>query len=1557
MNQANSALNFTIDQYRYAIKLTSVKGIASVLALTAGTASTYAYAAGNGDAILDTNEWLEDLKGRQSNITISGVDTDKGTNGKYANIHIQGAGADGAAVELKSQDKLLIEDTKHKYDQNYFAAGANESLSITGEGSISVASEVVQQNQSKVQPGLLVKAEQGGSVDIDVDNIDVQSRLIIATTAEHSSASVAANNIRIGNDKSFVGTDGGTYGRAFVSVGDTHDNFDGKGSANLGHERSNISVQQDGKLIVYASHDTTVNAANVSIDSGVLSFEKASKGQDTKSTYQATNTNVNDGFVVVQKDSNATISGGKFNVNGNSNFYVGGKLTVDGGSVHVDNNSIFAAANGTTNADAQILVKGTSGHGSLNLEKAKLKEFLTGLREDGKTAVTYIDESDYYSKKDPTPKTAAQGSVVLDTGGSINFTDAATVELADDKLQFSAQEEAGKITVKNGGAISAKSMSVSKNIANADKLSVEANDLSLGSENFDSKTTKLGINSLFAKNVTFNPKSGDDSYTLQDDLYLHSESTGNIKGNVTVSGGRISISAGNYSMESGKDLVISKGKADAVHDNAGQNAGLVLSNANLAIRGKLETASDGGIYLNNSSLDASSASAYKIAAASVELDGVSKLKLDGSKVVSVNKDGKTVDLHKDFSAGAIKNPDSSSASTIELSNTSDMTLEQFADLKQKVDFKGFFDGFKISDVQTKPQMDIGAVVDGTPDNVYHNTQVTANGSIDKSVSVGNVSLTGNTSLSFAPAGGDGSMRLTNANANGAANNFIQTSGGKVAGVNLSGARASIHLQGSGNIGDINGAAANDGELIIGSVDGNNSGTVNVKGSIGAKAAVGSVNVLKGSKLNVEGTAIKTQDLNIAQGSSLNAQKASITISAGSAASSAHGSSHSQINGDINAQELIFDGAGSHMIAGEATVTVDKFKGTQGATIQVGDDSKGGLGGTVIAKTLDLNGAELFVDPEFGVKASYTIAENLQGGTLNGKATVGKNSVVAIGFKNEQDVVSIIKSRLDANGGFVKDSNVHNALVLNKPITLSKDDKLTLDPSALTPSQGTDAVTLAKNSAIVVTDQVFGPQYPGMTRHTAAITLADQSNKNVKNDGGMVLLSGNFNEKDANLKIFSGGTISGTPITVQSVNGLLTGTIDNNSGQISKLTFQSKEAEKKFANVSKPVRDLLESNLKGTAEITQPFKSGVKFISEVATSSKDGKEADAILHALPYTGAYQATFDTVQVVTDAMYDRASVIASSKQARRTLAANESKYKTVSKTGNNYTMPVFDDSAASGVWVTPVYKNTKASGYDAEGASYGSDINLSGVTIGADLAFSDFSLGIAASAGTGEAKGTGNGEGYNDEFDYYGFGLYSALTLDNLSVIADGAIIGLKNEVIGQTGMPNFGRVGALSATLGVSAGLTTKYRFETPYVDITPHFSTRFYRMRTESSKLYSEVALAKVMETEYDYFNMWSIPIGVNFAKQYDVGGWIINPDLDLTMTFNTGDNEIQSETEIFGYKDKINMSTQIVDDVTYKAQLGLGITNGHFNSNLYVNYTGSEHTDSFGVNANVGYNF
>lgn len=139
MKQNNLALTFQLEQYRAIFKSPYIRGLASAIALTAGGVSSYAHAAAN-DGVLDTDEWLKSLKANGT-VTITGNDTDKGSGGKFSQVHITGASGDGVTLELKGEEKLLIDNTKHPYTDNYFEAGASQKLNIRGEGTIDVAAE------------------------------------------------------------------------------------------------------------------------------------------------------------------------------------------------------------------------------------------------------------------------------------------------------------------------------------------------------------------------------------------------------------------------------------------------------------------------------------------------------------------------------------------------------------------------------------------------------------------------------------------------------------------------------------------------------------------------------------------------------------------------------------------------------------------------------------------------------------------------------------------------------------------------------------------------------------------------------------------------------------------------------------------------------------------------------------------------------------------------------------------------------------------------------------------------------------------------------------------------------------------------------------------------------------------------------------------------------------------------------------------------------------------------------------------------------------------------
>ena len=139
-----------------------------------------------------------------------------------------------------------------------------------------------------------------------------------------------------------------------------------------------------------------------------------------------------------------------------------------------------------------------------------------------------------------------------------------------------------------------------------------------------------------------------------------------------------------------------------------------------------------------------------------------------------------------------------------------------------------------------------------------------------------------------------------------------------------------------------------------------------------------------------------------------------------------------------------------------------------------------------------------------------------------------------------------------------------------------------------------------------------------------------------------------------------------------------------------------------------------------------------------------------------------------------------------------------------------------------------------------------------------------------------------------------------------------------------------------------------------VDVTPHLGARFIRLNTDSYDLVGEKGV--VANTEFDVQNVFSIPVGVTLSKAFVTGGWSLAPSADLTIAFNTGDTEAKSSNQFTGIK-AYEYSTEVLDEVQYGLTVGLGAQYGAFGTSFGINYTGSENTDSFGVNAQCRYMF
>ena len=268
---------------------------------------------------------------------------------------------------------------------------------------------------------------------------------------------------------------------------------------------------------------------------------------------------------------------------------------------------------------------------------------------------------------------------------------------------------------------------------------------------------------------------------------------------------------------------------------------------------------------------------------------------------------------------------------------------------------------------------------------------------------------------------------------------------------------------------------------------------------------------------------------------------------------------------------------------------------------------------------------------------------------------------------------------------------------------------------------------------------------------------------------------------------------------------------------------------------------------------------------------------------------------------------------------------------------------------IWVTPVYKSADADGFNADNKSYGADVKLYGLALGADIEVApNFKVGGMFNVGSGDADGQGLGSNVSNDFDYYGLGLYAGYSMDAFSLVADVTYTAVDNDIEGNT---DLGKVNASIDSTNLSVGITGQYKLSLAGMDVTPHAGLRYSMIDMDDySTAYSQ--------NDSDSLNIFSVPVGVTIAKEYVTDTWTVKPSFDLTLTGNFGDDEVDTTAKWNGFSNlSTTVKSEIMDNFTYGAAVGVSATSGNFGLGLGVNYTGSSNTDEFGVNANARYMF
>ena len=314
-----------------------------------------------------------------------------------------------------------------------------------------------------------------------------------------------------------------------------------------------------------------------------------------------------------------------------------------------------------------------------------------------------------------------------------------------------------------------------------------------------------------------------------------------------------------------------------------------------------------------------------------------------------------------------------------------------------------------------------------------------------------------------------------------------------------------------------------------------------------------------------------------------------------------------------------------------------------------------------------------------------------------------------------------------------------------------------------------------------------------------------------------------------------------------------------------------------------------------------------------------------------------------------------------AHSALAASNATYSSIATRMGLGAMRLDTDHMASNangavLWLNPLYRSSSSDDFANEGQGYGVDVDLYGVALGADVALNpSWRIGALFNVGSGSVDGTGAGAAVDNDFDYYALGAYTAFTSGPLTLVGDVSYTAVSNDVSATTQASNIGKVGADIDSSNFSLGLTSKFDFSLGDFTLSPHIGMRYSHLYIDDYDVTGRETYASFAAQSMDVF---SAPVGVMLATDIAAGDWQVQPALDLTITPHFGDTELKGDVIWTGVSIRsYSTVTEVLDDVTYGATLGIAASNGALSFGLSLSYTGSSNTDELGLQANARLSF
>ncbi len=509
----------------------------------------------------------------------------------------------------------------------------------------------------------------------------------------------------------------------------------------------------------------------------------------------------------------------------------------------------------------------------------------------------------------------------------------------------------------------------------------------------------------------------------------------------------------------------------------------------------------------------------------------------------------------------------------------------------------------------------------------------------------------------------------------------------------------------------------------------------------------------------------------------------------------------------------------------------------------------------------------------------------------------------------------------------------------------------------------------------------------------------------------------FDDSDHNIAVSSGG------ITVESINGLLKYTYNGGSGDalyfdISDMKVDTKRAASAFSATSSPVHESLvaygtgntdwrnankqnadqklaakthgaavsgviasidnngnvtyyrEPSAEGETPVEITDTDETKYYTVVNVLNPEYKEGvQGSQQYLPKVflkadNALLSAINNVQANSGISAESAARMADfAGVAQVALKAGSSTSDAISGRmgmgAQNGAITYANNGQGAGLWVTPIYMNSDSDGFEAQGISYGTDINLYGVALGGDYTLANgIRVGAMFNVGSGDVDGQGAGSNVSSDFDYYGLGLYAGYTMGQFSIVGDISYTAVDNDLEANTEFAEIGKLETSLDSSNISFGVTGAYAFDTAAgVKVTPHVGLRYSYIDIDDYTVDSKAGA--IGSYSADSLSVFSIPVGVTIASEFNAGSWSVKPSFDITLTGNFGDDENEGTFHWNGVENiDSGLNSEIFDNFTYGATLGVAAQSASgISLGLSVGYTGSSNVDDFGVNANARFTF